>query len=378
MAHKKIKTPSQPSLYANPGTLLFYVEAYNAWRKMKAQSEHTVKRDTSTLLRFISFCEERGLQSPHEVTRMFLERYQKYLSRYLTSKGKELSVRAQLSYILSVRGYFRFLSKQRIMMYNPAADLDLPRLGKRLPRHVLTEEEAERVLAQTEIACPIGLRDRAMLEVLYSTGIRRLEIVNLKLVDIDLEGRTVFIFEGKGKKDRMIPIGARAVLWVKKYLAEARPRLAISKVQDKNQYRDQCNDSEQDSGFVFLTNAGEYLSANYLTELVQKYVEKSGIGKSGSCHLFRHTMATLMLDGGADIRYVQAMLGHSQLSTTEIYTHVSIRKLKEVHDRTHPAKTYRTVPLPHDEPKPEEAKTLLHPPQSHGSWLRDSNDQVVL
>ena len=172
-----------------------------------------------------------------------------------------------------------------------------------------------------------------MLEVLYSTGIRRLEVVKLKLTDVDLDGRTVFIFEGKGKKDRMIPIGERAVLWVRKYLAEARPRLA----------------REPDEGFVFLTNVGEFLAANYLTEIVQKYVDKSGIGKPGSCHLFRHTMATLMLEGGADVRYVQAMLGHSQLSTTEIYTHVSIRKLKEVHDRTHPAKVYRTVPLPHDE-----------------------------
>ena len=333
MARKKPRPSVTPSLYANPGTLLFYVDPYNAWRKMKAHSDHTLKRDTSTLVRFIRFCEERGVNSPQEVTRTFLERYQKYLSRQTTSTGKELSVRAQLSYILSLRGFFRFLSKERILPFNPAADLDLPRVGKRLPRYVLTSEEAEQVLCQMDITDPIGLRDRAILEVLYSTGIRRLEVVKLKLIDVDLDGRTVFIFEGKGKKDRMIPIGERAVLWVRKYLAEARPRLA----------------REPDEGFVFLTNVGEFLAANYLTELVQKYVGKSGIGKPGSCHLFRHTMATLLLEGGADVRYVQAMLGYSQLSTTEIYTHVSIRKLKEVHDRTHPAKNHRTVPLPHDE-----------------------------
>lgn len=333
MARKKSRAPLTPSLYANPGTLLFYVDPYNAWRKMRGHSEHSLKRDTHTVLRFIRFCEERGVHGPSEVTRAFLERYQKHLSRLTTSKGKELSIHAQLNYILSVRGFFRFLAKERLIPFNPAAELDLPRVGKRLPRHVLTAEEAEAVLCQPDITDPIGLRDRAMLEVLYSTGTRRLEVVKLKLPDLDLDGRTVFVFEGKGRKDRMVPIGERAVLWVRKYLAEARPRLA----------------KEPDEGFVFLTNVGEFLAANYLTEIVQKYVSKSGIGKPGSCHLFRHTMATLMLEGGADVRYVQAMLGHSQLSTTEIYTHVSIRKLKEVHDRTHPAKNHRTVPLPHDE-----------------------------
>jgi integrase/recombinase XerD len=123
----------QPSLYANPGTMLFFVEPYNAWRRMKAQSEHTITRDTSTLLRFIRFCEERGINDPQAVTREFLERYQKYLSRLTTSKGQALSVRAQLSYILSFRGFFRFLSKERILPFNPAGDLDLPRVGKRLP-----------------------------------------------------------------------------------------------------------------------------------------------------------------------------------------------------------------------------------------------------
>ena len=134
MARKKPRPSVTPSLYANPGTLLFYVDPYNAWRKMKSHGYHT------------------------------LERYQKYLSRQTTRAGKYLSVRAQLSYILSVRGFFRFLSKERSLPFNPTANLNLPRVGKRLPRHVLTSEEVETVLGQPDISEPLGLRDRDMLE----------------------------------------------------------------------------------------------------------------------------------------------------------------------------------------------------------------------
>jgi integrase/recombinase XerD len=336
MARKKQPKEVSQSLYATPGTLLFYVDPYNAWRKMRAQSPHTITRDTHNLLRFIRFCEERAVHAPGDVTRAFLERYQRHLSREVKSDGKPLSIRAQLGYVLSVRGFFRYLCRERVLVYNPASELLLPRIGKRLPRHILTSEEAERVLCTPDLCDPLGLRDRAILETLYLTGIRRAELCFLRQIDVDLEGLTLFVHQGKGRKDRMIPLGQRAALWIKKYLADGRPHLIDLRKGDEE-------------GYVFLSNAGEHIAPNYLTEIVQKYVLKSGIGKPGSCHLFRHTMATLMLEGGADVRYVQAMLGHSQLSTTEIYTHVSIGKLKEVHAKAHPAKAYRTVILPHEE-----------------------------
>jgi integrase/recombinase XerD len=161
-----------------------------------------------------------------------------------------------------------------------------------------------------------------MMEVVYSTGMRRGEVVRLKRYDIDTERGTVFIRQGKGKKDRVVPIGARALLWVEKYLAEVRPLFAL----------------EPDEGYVFLAPDGGVLSLGMVTHLVIAYLKTSGIGKTGACHLLRHTCATLMLEGGADIRYIQQLLGHSELSTTEIYTQVSIRRLKDVHTLTHPAK----------------------------------------
>jgi integrase/recombinase XerD len=148
-----------------------------------------------------------------------------------------------------------------------------------------------------------------------------MEISILKLYDVDRE-RGTLLLHGKGKKDRMVPIGDRALAWMLKYLGEVRPRFA----------------TEPDAGWLWLTPAGDNVLPATLGTFISDYVRMSGIGKLGGCHMFRHTMATLMLEGGADVRFIQAMLGHAKLDTTEIYTHVSIRKLKEVHNLTHPAK----------------------------------------
>lgn len=154
---------------------------------------------------------------------------------------------------------------------------------------------------------------------------RRIELVRLKLLDVDLERGTLMVRQGKGRKDRMIPIGDRALAWVNKYLGEVRPLLAM----------------EPDEGYLFLTHKGESFAPIRLTQMVRDYVDAAQLGKVGSCHLFRHTMATLMLEGGADIRFIQQMLGHASLSTTQIYTQVSIRLLKQIHSATHPAQLER-------------------------------------
>jgi integrase/recombinase XerD len=177
------------------------------------------------------------------------------------------------------------------------------------------------VLAQPDLTTPGGVRDRAMIEVLYSTGIRRSELAGLAVFDIDADRQTLLVRQGKGRKDRMVPIGERALAWVDRYLAEVR----------------HVHATEPDDGVLFLTVDGTRFSLDRLTQLVRGYVERSGVNKQGACHLFRHTLATLMLEGGADIRYVQQMLGHADISTTQIYTQVSIRHLQAIHTATHPA-----------------------------------------
>jgi integrase/recombinase XerD len=212
--------------------------------------------------------------------------------------------------------------KQGHLLYSPATDLELPRLEKRLPKAILSAREAETVIAVPDVGNTSGLRDRAILETFYSTGMRRLELIHLTVHNLDLERGTVMIRQGKGRKDRMIPIGERALAWIEKYRDTARPELVTGK----------------DDGTLFLSPWGEAFTPNAMTSLVRHYVEKSGVGKKGACHMFRHTMATLMLEGGADIRFIQAMLGHAELSTTEIYTQVSIRLLKSIHTATHPGR----------------------------------------
>lgn len=264
---------------------------------------------------------ERGITRPAEVTRPVLESYQRWLYHYRKKDGQPLSFRSQSQRLLAVRAFFKWAARQRHVLHNPASEIELPRAEGRLPRPALTAAEAELVLAQPDISDPLGIRDRVILEVLYSTGIRRSELAQLAVTDIDHERQTLLVRQGKGKKDRMIPIGQRALAWAARYLAEVRPRLALG----------------DDDGTLFLTADGEPFSLDRLTQLASRHVKASGVPKQGACHLFRHTIATLMLEGGADIRYIQAMLGHARLDTTQIYAQVSVRALQAIHAATHPA-----------------------------------------
>jgi integrase/recombinase XerD len=227
---------------------------------------------------------------------------------------------------LNYRLVSKWLARENHILSNPASELELPRIHRRLPAHILSREEVEQVMALTLRADDQGrvdlkgVRDRAILETLYSSGIRRGELVNLKLYDVDFKNGTLIVREGKGKKDRYVPLGARAIHWIRRYVEDVRPELVI----------------EPDEGWLFLHEFGEPFQKNRLSDLVKRYMLSIGI-KTGSCHLFRHAMATQMLENGADIRFIQAILGHAQLTTTEIYTHVSIVKLKEIHALTHPA-----------------------------------------
>lgn len=318
MRKRRNKTPSEG---ATPGTMRFFVQPFQEWQRIRGYSPVTIERSAYFLLRFLIFCEERGVLRPQDASRQLVERYQRHLYHTVTKKGTPLSVTAQLKGLMALRGFFKWLTRERHILYNPASEMEMPRMPKGLPRTVLSAKEAERVLAQPDVEKPHGVRDRAILELLYSTGLRRLEISRLKIYEVDLVRGTVFVREGKGRKDRVVPLGERAGLWMRKYLTEVRPLFV----------------SGPDGGAAFLSNLGQPLHPDYLGNSVRWYMQAADIGKKGSCHVFRHTCATLMLEAGADVRFLQALLGHSSLETTEIYTHVSIQKLKEVHARTHPA-----------------------------------------
>ena len=315
---------------------------YLSWTQVRNYSEATVRNRRVHIGFFLEWCNERGLQEPVEITRPVLERYQRYLFHYRKKSGEPLSFHSQHSRMAPVRVWFKWLVKQNYLLANPASEIELPRLGYRLP-HVLSVAEAEQVISQPDIHAPLGLRDRAILETLYSTGMRRLELIQLRLYDLDLARGIVTIRQGKGKKDRVIPIGDRAVAWIEKYLAESRPRLVV----------------EPDASTLFLSADGEEISRDHLTFMARDYIAQAEIGKTGACHLFRHTMATLMLENGADIRFIQQMLGHAKLSSTQIYTQVSIRMLKQVHSMTHPAQLRKPAAETSDGNHDQQKTTLL-------------------
>ncbi len=323
------------------GMMAAYLEAL----QVKGQTEASVESRGPVLNYFAARCEERGLVRSSEVTRPILQRYQRWMFYYRKKNGQPLGISTQYTRLMVVTVFFRWLTRNNFLLYNPASELELPRTEKRLPKAILTIEEVEKVLAQPDLRDPLGVRDRAIMEVLYSTGIRRKELVGLTIFGFDPDRGTLWIRLGKGKKDRVVPVGERAMLWVDKYLREVRPSLVM----------------EPDDGFLFLSGDGLPLTPGHLSDSVRRYVDAAGIGKRGSCHLFRHTMATLMLEGGADTRYIQQMLGHENLASTQLYTQVSIKKLKDSHTATHPAAKLERKEHGHgdqDEPEVDSADVL--------------------
>ena len=234
----------------------------------------------------------------------------------LESSGKAMATIARR--LAALRAFYQFLVRERHVRRDPTADLSSPRLKRRLPR-VLTVAEVERILAQPDTATAAGLRDRAMLELLYATGIRVSELTSLNTTDVDLDGSLVRCV-GKGNKERIIPMGGAAVDALTAYLAHGRRRFVRS----------------QSGRSLFLNHHGQRLTRQGFWKIVKKYAELAHITKAITPHTLRHSFATHLLENGADLRSVQEMLGHADISTTQIYTHVTRGRLHEVYAKSHP------------------------------------------
>lgn len=315
------KKPSGPDQ-----TMRWYMLEHHQWMREMNFSENTIKNHRCFFKKFLKWCEERSIVSPRSVDQALIERYQKQIYQYRDPEtGESMSLNSQRVVILSVKGFFKWMKKRGHLPTNPAVDIDVPRREMRLPMNPLTVDEIEKILALPDVTTAFGLRDRAILEVLYSTGIRRSEIANLTIYDIDPRRGVLMVHQGKGKKDRVVPIGQRALAWVDQYVLDGRPAIAC----------------EPDHGKLFVQIRGGPISPKVVGYIVKNYIDQSGVGKKGSCHLFRHAMATALLENGAEIKFLQQMLGHEDLSSTQVYGNVSIRKLKEAHTKLHPGATLR-------------------------------------
>lgn len=311
-------------------TLRQHITLYLNHLEAGGRSLRTVESYQERLLPFVTWCEQHGVITAPQVSLAGLEGYQRYLRSYRKADGKPLAQSGQLSRLSAIKVLLRWLLKRHVILYNPADLLTLPKAERHLPAQVLSEKETRQVLQSLDMRTPLGLRNRVMLELLWSTGLRRMELANLLLADIDV-GRGVLVARhGKGQKDRVVPVGHVAQVWLVRYLRDVRPRLT---------YR-------FDSGHLFLTQKGTGLKRGTLTALAGQAIrEDARLQKAGACHIFRHSMATQMLENGADTRHIQAILGHEKLETTQVYTKVAIGHLQAVHAQTHPAEIRRMEKL---------------------------------
>jgi integrase/recombinase XerD len=299
---------------------------FEEWLKALHYSPKTRTNYSRDVRQFVGWLAENSAASSlAEVTPAELGQYQIALYNQEQSKpgreGRRLSVGSQACRLAAIRKFFTWLLGQQLIVYNPASSLALPQRPQQLPRQVLSRHEAQRLLESTPQEKLRDIRDRAILEVFYATGIRRAELIHLELYDLDLETATLTVRQGKGNRDRMVPLTSSAVDGLRLYLEKARSLFA----------------RETSQGRIFVSSrSGGPLDDSDIVRIVDKAVKRARISKHVTPHTLRHSCATHLLKGKADIRQIQKLLGHRRLSSTEIYTRVEISDLREVLARCHP------------------------------------------
>ena len=317
------------SLDRSGGTLADCIGHHIQWHRVRNARESGLQTRRAELNLFAAWAQERGLTDPGQFTRAILESYQRHLWHYRKKNGQPLSISSQSRRLGFVKKLFSWMCREWILQANPASELVPPRREKPITAEALSIQETEAILAVPDLSDPLGLRDRAALELLYTSGIRRSEAVRLEVGDLNRDRQTLHIRKTKSYQDRIVPVGSRALRWLEKYLFDVRPLLQIATVEPH----------------LFLTAYGEGFNADVFGRIVTRYIRRADIGRDkGGTHLLRHACATHMLEGGADLRFIQQLLGHASPETTAIYTHVSILKLQAIHAGTHPAENSQHPP----------------------------------
>jgi len=321
-ADRKGGKTSQPDGFdrSHPGTLACLVDDWLRRLATLRYSPRSVRTAQWAMRSFLKWARSLNLAAPEAVSRPLLEGWQHDLARLESTTGKPMLASTQRARLGYVQRFFGWLCRSGQLSANPAGDLELPRRQPRGLPKPLSLEEVEATLAVPEVSDALGVRDRAILEVLYVTGIRRRELAMLDVRDLNLLSCSLLVRHGKGNKSRVLPLGDRAAQWLRRYVQEVRPQLAAQETESA----------------LFLTGYGQRFSDAGLGNLVRRLMDLAGIRGTGGCHLFRHACATHMLERGADIRVIQQLLGHVRLETTAIYAEVSIQLLREVHARCHP------------------------------------------
>ena len=278
----------------------------------KGLAAKTLEAYGSDITRYISFLHDNDIKDIVAADTPVI------LKHLIKMRDEGLGARSRARHLVTLRGFYKFLVQENILQRDPAELIDLPKSSLNLP-HALTVEEVKRLLSTPNLDKPTGLRDTAMLELLYAAGLRVSELINLKIQDVNLEAGFVRVF-GKGSKERIVPIGFFAIEKIENYIKDSRPRLLKHIV----------------SPYLFVARAGKPMTRQGFWKLLKRYAQQAGFIKKITPHSLRHSFASHLLEGGADLRAVQVMLGHVDISTTQIYTHVAREHLKKAHSKFHP------------------------------------------
>lgn len=278
----------------------------------KGLSKNTLESYGRDVRKFLAFLEKGQIKTVQEI------KYENILDFLSDFKKKDFSDTTTVRTIVSIKQFFKYLLLEKIIKEDPTSQIHTPKMKKSIPG-VISLEDVEKVLSSPDESTPEGVRDLAMLEVLYATGIRVSELIGLKLNEVNFEMGFVIVY-GKGSKERIVPIGGQAQEKLKTYMTESRAVLL----------------KEREAKELFVTRRGKGMTRQGFWKLIKNYALKAGITKDVSPHTLRHSFATHLLERGADLRTIQIMLGHSDISTTQIYTHVENERLKEIHKKYHP------------------------------------------
>lgn len=291
-----------------------FVKEYLAHLKLeKNLSKNTVLSYKNDIYAFISFLKDSGIEDPSNISSDNIGGF------FKTLKELGLSGSSSARYFSSLKGFFLYLLKNKYIIKNPIEKITAPKMSKKLPS-VLDINEIEKILSAPNVTDKLGLRDKAILELFYACGTRVSELINLKVNDLFFDDEIIRVF-GKGSKERLIPIGSSAIKWVGEYLKKCRPLLMKKSKSENN---------------LFLNSRASKLSRMGIWKIIDRYVKEAGIERDVHPHTFRHSFATHLLEGGADLRAVQEMLGHADISTTQIYTHIDRDYIKQIHKQFHP------------------------------------------
>ncbi len=268
---RRIPQPMKPfGNSTDPAGFWLLLQAHLSWLAVHNYSAATIHKRGVYVRSFALWCLDRHIASAMEVSPAIIEAFQQHLFVYRKKNGQPLAWSGQHLHLKEIKAFFGWLAKMRHITHSPAAEIDLPRLPKSLPKTILSVGEVERVLGQPDVNTPLGVRDRAILETFYSTGIRRAELCSLRVQDVQHDRRSLFVCQGKGKKDRYVPVGHRALSWIARYIDLARDQHLFSDTQQT----------------LFVTHHGEPIHPDSMTEYVRRYIRSAGIDKPGSCHIF--------------------------------------------------------------------------------------------